>query len=260
MSSKRRGNKRRVVPKVVKESQVDEEVTTPVTEEVQTETDEEKDVYDPEKPMSEEESASDSGSEPDELPPEKPKPASSTTRKTVKSETKTKQTRKADVNSEETQDPDKRYFKILIDKIISEDDSPQVSPDVLSSGGGRYTGRNPMQAAKKAFTRICRAAADGGESFSYIFSIQETTQSSAKKIFVYRGVRKALENPQKVTKGETHYEVCFASEVRSYKPDAKPAAKKSIPVEQKTGAGRGKNPVARGKPVTSTRGGRGRKK
>nr|QBK86622.1 MAG: non-histone chromosomal protein [Marseillevirus LCMAC102] len=281
MAPKRHVNKRQIVPKVIDD------------EKVQTETDEEKDVYNPEKPMSEEEEelvsssnesppekpkpvptrtrktvtkpkqtskvatnseeelVSSSNESPDESPPEKPKPVPTRTRKTV---TKPKQTSKVATNSEETQESDKRYFKILIDRIAPENNSPPVSSDVLSSGGGRYTGRNPMQAAKKAFTRICRAASsDGADLFSYTFAMQETTQSSAKKVFAYRGIREALDKPQKVTKGTTNYDVCFTSQVRSYKPAAKPTTKKNTSVERQTGADRGKS-------VTPARGGRGRKK
>lgn len=177
--------------------------------------------------------------------------------------------KKADDDDEE---PGKRYFKILVDSINPESGSPTVpigdAKDELSSNGGRYTGKNPMQAAKKAFTRICRVAADGGEC-TYVFSVQETTQSSAKKVFTYRGVRKELDEPQEVTKGETSYSIRFNSEVRSYKPGGtkskspvkakktpakKPAAKAKAPVKKaspvKKTAGRGR-PAAKPKATTS---------
>ena len=109
----------------------------------------------------------------------------------------------------------KRYFKILA-KSIESKGSPAIKPDALSSGGGRYTGNNPMQAAKKAFTRISRAGAPGGEC-SYVFKIQETTQGSAKKIFEYEGIREELAKPQAIKKGDTEYFIRFHSKVRSYK-------------------------------------------
>ena len=112
--------------------------------------------------------------------------------------------------------PKPRKFKILSDSIKPGPGSPIVVPEDLSANGGCYTGKNPMQAAKKAFTRICRVATDGGEC-TYIFSVQETTQSSREKIFTYRGIRGELENPHKVTKGGTTYSIRFSSDVISYK-------------------------------------------
>ena len=175
--------------------------------------------------------------------------------------------------SDEDDEPGKRYFKILVDSIQPESGSPTVTigdgKDELSSNGGRYTGKNPMQAAKKAFTRICRVAADGGEC-TYVFSVQETTQSSAKKVFTYRGVRKELDEPQEVTKGETSYSIRFNSEVRSYKPDGKKSASKSPAKKaaakpkakasaKKSAAGRGRA-AAKPKAKTAARGrGRGKK-
>ncbi|MDX1471795.1 MAG: hypothetical protein R3213_09890 [Flavobacteriaceae bacterium] len=135
----------------------------------------------------------------------------------------------------EDDDAGRRYFKILIESIKPETNSPPVQEDKLSASGGRYTGKNPMQAAKKAFTRICRVSVGGGEC-TYIFSIQETTQSSAKKVFTYRGVRRELDTPQKVTKGDVSYSIRFNSEVRSYKPGG---TTKVTPPAKKT-AGRGR--------------------
>jgi len=122
----------------------------------------------------------------------------------------------------------KRYFKILTD-TIKPVDSPVISTDALSSGGGRYTGNNPMQAAKKAFTRIARAGAGKGPC-TYIYSIQETTQGSAKKVFRYTGERKELDKPQMIKKGDTTYPIKFRSNVRSYKetPSAQKGGKKKV--------------------------------
>jgi hypothetical protein len=123
--------------------------------------------------------------------------------------------------TEEGDKPGTRYFRINLDSIKAEDNSPNVQLEDLSKGGGRYTGRNPMQAAKKAFTRIAKAGDDkkNKSECAYIFSIQETTQGSTKKVFVYRGTRRALETPQVVKKGDTTYNIYFDSDVRAYKPN-----------------------------------------
>ncbi len=173
-----------------------------------------------------------SGEESDQEPTPKPAPkrapkktTKKTTKKTVKRTTKKAPAKRASkkastkkTKKDDEEEPGKRYFKILTDTIRSEDNSPDVEEGTLSSGGGRYTGRNPMQAAKKAFTRIARAATEGGEC-TYIFSIQETTQGSVKKVFTYKGVREELETPQIIKKGETEYKIRFRSVVRSYKKD-----------------------------------------
>jgi hypothetical protein len=76
-----------------------------------------------------------------------------------------------------------------------------------------------MQAAKKAFTGLCKAATKLGYEgeCSYIFTIQETSQGSHKKEFPYSGERLKLSTPQKVVKDKTEYFVSFSSTVRSYK-------------------------------------------
>jgi hypothetical protein len=166
---------------------------------------------------------------------------------TKKNEPKTTGAKK---NTEDEEEPGKRYFKILVDSILPENNSPKVpvgdGKNELTSNGGRYTGKNPMQAAKKAFTRICRVATDGGEC-TYIFSIQETTQSSAKKVFPYRGIRKELSVPQEVTKGDTSYFIKFSSEVSSYKQSPTGGAKQKTSTGSKTKA----VPAKKGNPAKS---------
>ncbi len=159
------------------------------------------------------------GSDEEEAEPPKPKPAS---KKPASKKPASKKVTKKPVSKKvtEPQEPGRRYFKILTGSIKPEK-SPKVDPASLSSGGGRYTGNNPMQAAKKAFTRISRAACKDGEC-TYIFSIQETTQGSAKKIFQYRGVREELDEPTMIKKGDTEYPIKFKSAVRSYKEGAPP--------------------------------------
>ncbi len=219
MSSRRKGNKRSATPKTF-ENHPDipsdgEDDNKPVNEEkILAGSDEEDDVYQSDEESSEVEGSDSEGSihseeaedsEPPKtkvtpraprgrpaksaIPTKKATPAPRTSRGTTK--TATSHSRKKTTDEEE--EPGKRYFKILADKISPESGSLNVNPDDLSTGGGRYTGKNPMQAAKKAFTRICRVANNGGEC-CYVFYIQETTQSSPKKSFPYRGIRTVLEN------------------------------------------------------------------
>ena len=178
------------------------------------------------------EGASDDESDEEAPPPTKTKRS---LKKAASDEPKPKKapTRRQKKNSsdDEAEEPGKRYFKILVESISAQGESPNVpigdDKKELSSNGGRYTGKNPMQAAKKAFTRICRAAADGGEC-EYIFSMQETTQTSAKKVFTYRGKREELDEPQQIVKGGGEpYNIRFMSKVWSYKDDSKAPAKKA---------------------------------
>lgn len=122
-----------------------------------------------------------------------------------------------------------RFFKILIDRIQPQNGCPAISPDSLSLKGGRFKGRNPMQAAKKAFTGICNAASKSGYEgkCTYIYTIQETTQGSAKKEFSYHGERYKLDVPQLVKKHETEYLVKFSGNVKSYKIPEESAPKKA---------------------------------
>jgi len=108
-----------------------------------------------------------------------------------------------------------RHFKILVNEIIPEEDSPQIDTEKLTTGGGDYSGKNPMQAAKKAFTRISKSS--GKDQCVYIFSMQEINTTKDAKIFTYRGVREKLEKPLDVNKGESSFQVNFKTTVRSYK-------------------------------------------
>ena len=123
-----------------------------------------------------------------------------------------------------------RNFKILVESIIPEKDTPEPKEKFLESNGGKFIGKNPMQAAKKAFNRICRSAdyKSSGEdkeskcdykgSCIYIYKIQETTPNSAQKVFTYRGERLRLEEPQKVPRGNIQYFVYYSSKVKTYRP------------------------------------------
>jgi len=108
-----------------------------------------------------------------------------------------------------------RSFEVLLDKITPEVGSPAINIDELSSKDCRYTGKNPMQAAKKAFTRICKASSV--DNCAYIFTIQESTAGKTNKMFIYRGVREKLDKPLDVSKGDSSFQVNFSTTVRSYR-------------------------------------------
>lgn len=114
----------------------------------------------------------------------------------------------------------KRHFKIQTDTI-----EPSIELDKLSSGGGRFGGSTPMQAAKKAFTQICRAVETNEDDCEYIFTITETTRGSQGKDFTYIGTRKRRTSPQKVVKrgdaGATTFNINYEHQVKSYKPGKK---------------------------------------
>ena len=59
---------------------------------------------------------------------------------------------------------------------------------------GRYVGRDPASAAKKATSQLCRVKKIKGECVLYV-DIRETTQESSDKIFKYKVSRKKLKVP-----------------------------------------------------------------
>ena len=61
-----------------------------------------------------------------------------------------------------------------------------------------YTGKTPKQAAQKAFTQLRKK---NNSNKKIKFSIKETTQDSAKKVYMYEGSRNKLDTPQIVQYG-----------------------------------------------------------
>jgi len=195
---------------------------------------EESSVHDDELDEGSEEYESDNEGESEE---EEPEPVKKVSRGRPAKKAVAKKAPVKKVAAKTTTEKPKRYFKIVLTEIVPQGSSPPINTENLSAGGGRYVGKNPMQAAKKAFTRISKASADGKskKECSYVFSIAETTQTSAKKTFVYIGVRRELDEPQQVTKGDTTYPIRFESKVSSYKPTKAPvkkAAPKKAPVKK----------------------------
>lgn len=111
----------------------------------------------------------------------------------------------AEVDAEAAEaDPSKRHFRVQVGSILPQDGSPVVDVANLSAKGGNYISRTPMQAAKKAFTKIAKASGVTGDgSVSYQFTMEESTRGSAKKAFTYIGVSSKLEVPTVISKKDT---------------------------------------------------------
>jgi len=127
-------------------------------------------------------------------------------------------TEEGDGEAEEgAQESGRRYFKILNESI----DPPLA--DATTGTTGRYSGRNPMQAAKKAFKQICRRS---GQTGNYVcrLTIQECTHSSQKRQFTYDCRREKLDTPQQVKKADTSYSINFRTHVKAYKAPASEGA------------------------------------
>ena len=243
------------------ESESEEIVSDVESEEIVSDVESEEIVSDVESDVEEEEESA--------PPPKKGKKAVPA-KKAAPAKGPVKSKAKKDGGSEDNEDeePGKRYFKIIVDSIETENSPPVpigTGKDELSPNGGRYTGKNPMQAAKKAFTRISRVAAPGGEC-TYIFTIVETTKTSSKKEFKYIGIRKELDEPQEVKKidkkseTESVYEIRFSSEVKSYKPDKKAPAKKAPAKKAPAKKAPAKKAPAKKAPARSTTRGRAKAK
>lgn len=68
--------------------------------------------------------------------------------------------------------------------------------------GGRYLSDLPVDAAKKAYSQICKTYRKSGVC-SYIITIRETTQGSLKKMYSYRIKRKKNPVDVMLKNGET---------------------------------------------------------
>ena len=74
--------------------------------------------------------------------------------------------------------------------------------------GGKYISKSPMNAAKKAFSELCRVKDIRGVCTLNV-SIQETTQGSNNKVYTYRLHRKKLKNPIIMTPTQIAYDLSW---------------------------------------------------
>ncbi len=108
----------------------------------------------------------------------------------------------------------KRTFITLPDTITSESGK---AIDIAQYKKGTYTGSTPMQAASKAFTKICRTLFSS-EECECIFSVQETTKDSKGRIFTYKGIRSKLKEPKVMQRGNSKpYEILYENKIKAYK-------------------------------------------
>lgn len=79
--------------------------------------------------------------------------------------------------------------------------------------GGRYHGKSPLQAAKKAFGQHCRRS--GKKTCKRTpFTVTEVTQNSKHKSYNYVGERRKLKDPQTIERGGTSYKVEYENVVK----------------------------------------------
>lgn len=105
----------------------------------------------------------------------------------------------------------------------------------------KYTGKNPMQAAKKAFTQIYKTS--GSDEYSSIFSIQE--EENENKTFTYEGKRIKVSREDERKKTGLNYKTTVKtfrekSEIKPkkdtpYKPPVADIERKIIPNNIKYG-------------------------
>jgi hypothetical protein len=78
---------------------------------------------------------------------------------------------------------------------------------------GRYLGRSPAAAARKAFTELCRVKRIRGVCTLFV-TVQETTQGSSHKVFTYKLSRLKLKTPLIMMEG-TDNEYVIEYEVKA---------------------------------------------
>lgn len=130
---------------------------------------------------------------------------------------KKSQPQKEPESEKESTGPKTRCFFIVLDSV-----NPPINADKLSQKGGRFTGKIPNQAARKAFGKIAKVHYDdpalSKKPCIYTFSIQERKKEEEGKkpsIFSYEGNMIKLETPRIVERGGTKYEVWRDPKVRS---------------------------------------------
>ena len=87
--------------------------------------------------------------------------------------------------------------------------------------GGRFVGRTPAGAARKAFTELCRLKKIRGVC-TLSLAIQETTVGSNKKVHMYKLQRHKLKKPIVRSVGDKEWVIEYKSGIKSIKsmPDS----------------------------------------
>jgi len=205
MTSRQRTEKRKVAPKKFEEKPglpSDEEGDSVREEDLFSENDEEDDIYN----SSENESyfSTSSESEDEDLHPHK---------KEIKKKNGPRlQCLTGTKNCE-------RSFCLVKGKIIQQEGTPRINTRNFPID--TFYGKGPVQAGKKAFTKLCKNAPDD-ISLCYIFYIKETTRNSTEKEFSYIGY-KTFRKPERDQSPK--YDI----KVRAWKE----SKVKNIPVQKK---------------------------
>ena len=95
--------------------------------------------------------------------------------------------------------------------------------------GGLYKSRNPVGAARKAFTKFCKAKRIRGVCTLFV-TVRETTAGSKKKTYTYKLNRHKLAKPLvRRPKGGKEFVIEYKSTARS--TDVKESCRKSKPIQ-----------------------------
>lgn len=116
-----------------------------------------------------------------------------------------------------------------------QDIGEELNREKLPKKGGKYTGKNPLQSAKKAFTAISGAFSAGfwdEDSPIIIFSVLETTKGGKGNTFHYFGTREKLDSPNEISRGGSSYLVKYKNSVKSAKMKKAPRVPKSKKKEE----------------------------
>lgn len=86
----------------------------------------------------------------------------------------------------------------------------------IGETGGRFMGNEPYQVASKVARSLFKSASEHKKKKTEIrFTIRETTEGSAKKLFTYIGMKKSLHKPIIVKRGDTEIKIRHTYHVKS---------------------------------------------
>lgn len=107
----------------------------------------------------------------------------------------------------------KRSFTVIkVVKKGGKSKSKSRSKSRSKALGGRFISSSPASAASKAGTQICRSLK--GKRHSYVITIQETTQGSSKKTYVYDFSR--VYDPVTVNRGGIDITYKYKTKVKAH--------------------------------------------
>ena len=112
-----------------------------------------------------------------------------------------------------------KQFHIILESIKPEIDINKLSK-TGGKFGGRFVGKIPNQAARKAFGKIAKVHClehSDDDACEYQFSIQEYKNSGdgKQKIYTYKGTRTKLPEPKIIKSGQTEYKVKYKTDLKS---------------------------------------------